>query len=272
MSTWVIGDIQGCYEPFMKLLEKIECDPSKDELWLVGDLINRGSNGLEVLKYLYSIEDSVKIVLGNHDISLIATYFGLKKTNPTIEAIISYDKCDMLMGWLREQPFVHIDKKLGYAMAHAGISPQFTLKDAKIYSDILQSRLQSPNAKEWLSSMIKSDVAKFEKNGSSIEKESYALASFTRMRYCYEDGALDFKQKGSPKKLKNEDLYPWFDCPKKVEKELKIIFGHWSTLGLLNRDDILATDTGCVWSNKLTAVSLPDERVVQVKCNNCLKP
>jgi len=272
MNTWVIGDIQGCYEPFMKLLEKIEFDPNRDVLWLVGDLINRGESGLEVLKYLYSIKDSLKIVLGNHDISLIAAYFGLKKRNPTIEPIIYYDKCDMLINWLREQPFVHIDKKLGYAMAHAGISPQFTLQDAKKYNNVLQSRLQSMNAKEWLNSIIKSDVSKFNPNGTSIELESYALASFTRMRYCHKDGSLDFKQKGSPKKLINEDLYPWFDYSNRVEKKLKIIFGHWSTLGFLNREDILATDTGCVWSNKLTAVSLLDERVVQIKCNNCLKP
>jgi len=264
---WAIGDIQGCFKSFKKLLEKIEFNPSKDELWLVGDLINRGQQGLEVLEYLYSIEDSVKIVLGNHDISLFATYYGLKKTNPTIAPIISSPNCDQLMGWLSEQPFIHIDYNVGYAMAHAGISPQLELGAAKYYNDILQKRLQSPNAKEWLKAMLKSDEPYFHPDGSDIELEKYILSSFTRMRYCYTDGHLDFKQKGSPKDLKDSNLYPWFDCPTKIEKELKIIFGHWSTLGFLNRNDILAIDTGCVWSKELTAVSLPDERVVKVECS-----
>ena len=265
---WAIGDIQGCYKPFKELLAKIEFNPTKDTLWLAGDLVNRGEQSLEVLEYLYSIKDSVKIVLGNHDIALIAIHLGIKKSNPTLEPILKSPNRDKLLNWLMSQPFLQIDYNLGYAMAHAGIAPNFELGAAKHYNDIMQQRLQGKNAKEWLKAMIKKDSPYFDPKGSNIDLERYILSSFTRMRYCYKDGHLDFKQKGSPKDLKSNDLYPWFDCPTRVEKELKIVFGHWSTLGFLNRADILATDTGCLWGRKLTAVSLPDERVVSVDCGD----
>ena len=269
---WVIGDIQGCYKPLRELLEKIAFHPKKDTLWLVGDLVNRGKGSLEVLEYLYSIKKSIKVVLGNHDIALIAAYFGLKKSNPTIDPILNSPNREVLISWLRKQPFLHIDYKLGYAMAHAGVAPNIELGAAKYYNDILQKRLQSKDAKAWLKSMMSKESEYFLPNGSNLELERYFLGSFTRMRYCYKDGHLDFKQKGSPKELKNPNLYPWFECPTKIKKELKIVFGHWSTLGFLNREDILATDTGCVWNGKLTAVSLPDERVVSVKCSDGLDP
>ncbi len=265
---WAIGDIQGCYKPFKKLLRNIEFNPKKDTLWLVGDLVNRGEQSLEVLEYLYSIKDSIKIVLGNHDIALIAIYLGIKKSNPTLNPILKSSNCDKLLKWLMAQPFLHIDYNLGYAMAHAGIAPNFELGAAKHFNDILQQRFQSVKVKKWLKAMIQKDSSYFNADGSNVDLERYALSSFTRMRYCYKDGHLDFKQKGSPKDLKSDDLYPWFDCPTRVEKELKIIFGHWSTLGFLNRDDILATDTGCLWGGKLTAVSLPDEKVVSVDCGD----
>ena len=270
--TWVIGDIQGCYKPLRKLLEKIEFNPKKDVLWLVGDLVNRGKGSLEVLEYLYSIKDSIKVVLGNHDIALIAAYFGLKKSNPTIEPILNSPNSDKLISWLREQPFLYIDYKLGYAMAHAGVSPNIDIEVAKYYNDVLQKSLLSKDAKKWLKSMMSKESGYFLSNASKMEIERYFLRSFTRMRYCYKDGNLDFKQKGSPKDIKNPKLYPWFDCPSRIKKELKIVFGHWSTLGFLNREDILAIDTGCVWNGKLTAVSLPDEKVVSVKCNDGLDP
>ena len=264
--TWAIGDIQGCYDNLQELLALIEFNPKKDTLWLVGDLVNRGAKSLEVLEYLISIDKSIKVVLGNHDIALIAAYFGLKKSNPTIEPILKHKNAKKFIDWLRQKPFLHIDYNLGYAMSHAGIAPNFELGAAKYYNDILQKRLQSPHVKEWLRAMLSKDTNHFEPHGQNTEIERYALSSFTRMRYCYKNGYLDFKQKGSPKKLKRDDLYPWFDCPIKVEKELKIVFGHWSTLGFLDRDDILALDTGCLWGGKLTAYCLEDKRRFSIPC------
>jgi len=266
--TWAIGDIQGCFDSFEKLLKEINFNPSIDRLWLVGDLVNRGNKSLEVLEYVYENQNIINIVLGNHDISLIAAYFGLKKSNPTIEPILNSPKVDILINWLREQPFLHIDYNLGYAMAHAGIAPNFELGAAKYYNDILQDRLKSQGAKEWLRAMLSKDCDHFISGGSNVDIERYALSSFTRMRYCYKNGYLDFKQKGSPSLLDRDDLYPWFDCPTKVEKELKIVFGHWSTLGFLDREDIVALDTGCVWGRELSAYCLESNDVISISCQN----
>ncbi len=264
--TWAIGDIQGCYKHLMELLIKINFNPKKDRLWLAGDLVNRGENSLEVLRFVYAYRDSIQVVLGNHDISLIAAFFGIKKTNPTIAPILESKDSKTLISWLREQPFLHIDYNLGYAMAHAGIAPDLELGAAKYYNNILQSRLKSSHAKEWLKAMLSKKSDHFILDGTNVEIERYILSSFISMRYCYKNGYLDFKQKGSPSKLKNSELFPWFDSPTKVKKELKIVFGHWSTLGFVDREDILALDTGCLWGRELTAYSLESKEIVSLSC------
>jgi bis(5'-nucleosyl)-tetraphosphatase (symmetrical) len=264
--TWAIGDIQGCYDSFIKLLQKIEFNPAKDKLWLVGDLVNRGPKSLEVLEYLYSIKDSIYITLGNHDISLIASYYGLKKPNPTIAPIIDSPKAKELIDWLKSQPFVHIDKELGFAMAHAGISPQFTLKDAKEFSDILSAKLNGDKPKKWLKKMFAKDIDYFSQELEPIDKQRYALASFTRMRYCYSNSKLDFSQKGPLSSVNNKELLPWYECPNRKSLEIKVVFGHWSTLGFTNNNKILAIDTGCLWGRELTAVNLENQRVVNLSC------
>ncbi len=129
---WAIGDIQGCFKPFKTLLERIKFNSRYDKLWVAGDIVNRGENSLETLEYLYSIKDSIKMVLGNHDIALIASYFGIKKPNPTIEPILSHKMAKEWIDWLREQPFVIYDKKLNYLMTHAGVAPNFSLKGYSI--------------------------------------------------------------------------------------------------------------------------------------------
>jgi bis(5'-nucleosyl)-tetraphosphatase (symmetrical) len=264
--NWAIGDIQGCFDNFMALLKKIEFDPKKDKLWLVGDLVNRGDKSLEVLEYLYSIKDSCNIVLGNHDISLIAAYYGIKKPNPSIEPIIKSQNAKELIDWLKSLPFIHIDYELGFIMAHAGIAPSFNVENAIYYNNLLQKRLSGKKVKSWLKEMFAKNIIKLDLDFDETDKERYALGAFTRMRYCYSDGTLDFKQKGPISSVKNLELMPWFDCPNKKPLGLKVVFGHWSTLGFLNRDDILAIDTGCVWHKELTAVRLEDEKVVKLSC------
>jgi len=264
--NWAIGDIQGCYDNFQRLLKKIEFNPKSDKLWLVGDLVNRGPKSLEVLEYLYDIQESCNIVLGNHDVSLIATYYGLKKPNENTLPVLESKNADKLINWLRSLPFIHIDYDLGYIMAHAGIAPQFELGSAIYYNKLLTKELSGKNAREWLEKILKKKATKFHPKADIIEEERYALGSFISMRYCYVDGTLDFKQKGSPKELKRDDLYPWFDCPNRKKLELKVVFGHWSTLGFLNREDIVALDTGCVWKKSLSAFSLENSKLVQIPC------
>ena len=263
--NWAIGDIQGCFDNLDKLLKKINFNFDKDKLWLVGDIVNRGKKSLEVLEFVYEHQDRINLVLGNHDIGLIAAFYNLRPSNETIEPILSHKNANKYINWLRSQPFLHIDYALGYVMAHAGIAPQFDLENAIYYNLLLQGRLSSIEAKEWLEKIFAKETKKYHTKASLIEEERYALNSFIRMRYCYKDGRLDFKQKGAPKDV-SKKLYPWFDCPNRKKIDLTILFGHWSTLGLLQREDVICIDTGCVWGRYLSAISLETQEIVQVEC------
>jgi len=276
MAVWAIGDIQGCYNAFMALLKKIDFDPKKDRLWLAGDLVNRGEASLETLEYLYSIKESVEIVLGNHDMTLIAAYYGIKKSNKTIDPILTSPHAKELIDWLRKQKFLHVDYKLGYCMAHAGISPEFDLGMAIRYANRVEEKLQNDeNTAVWLEKMFKSGINRFDRDAGKIDIDRYIVSAFTRMRFCYKDHRLDFDQKGPPTdELREKGLKPWFECEKRKEIELKIIFGHWSTLGFYRDEHVLALDTGCLWGGKLTAarIDLPEPQIVQVKCKEAMKP
>ena len=275
MAVWAIGDIQGCNTSLQALLKKIDFKPYEDTLWVAGDLVNRGENSLEVLEYLYSIKESVVIVLGNHDIALIAAYYGIKKSNDSIDPILQSPNAKKLILWLRKQKFLHVDYNLGYCMSHAGISPEFDLGMALEYSKRVEERLRRDDMKTWLKQMFKHTVERFDREASSIEIDRYILSSFIRMRFCYKDHRLDFKQKGAPTKgLKEKGLKPWFECCNRKDIDLKIIFGHWSTLGFYHDKHVLGLDTGCLWGGTLTAarIDLKKVEIVSVDCNQSLEP
>ena len=271
MAVWAVGDIQGCYRSFKELLTKISFDPSKDRLWVAGDLVNRGKGSLETLEYLYSIRQSVEIVLGNHDITLIAAYYGIKKSNPTIDPILNSPNAKKLIDWLRGQKFLHVDYKLGYCMVHAGISPEFDLGMAIRYADRVEEKLQSDHAQVWLEKMFKSGIDRFNRESSKTDIDRYIVSAFTRMRFCYKDHRLEFDQKGAPTKaLREKGLKPWFESENRKDIHMKIIFGHWSTLGLYEDEHVLSLDTGCLWNGALTAARIDGDKVkvVSVECGN----
>lgn len=269
MAVWAIGDIQGCYDSLRALLEKIDFDTQRDEIWFAGDLVNRGEGSLETLEYLYSIKDNVKIVLGNHDITLIAAYYGIKKSNPTIDPILESPDAKKLIDWLREQKFLHVDYDLGYCMAHAGVSPEFDLGMAMMYAKRVEEKLQSEHASVWLEQMFTQGERRFDRDASLIDMDRYIVSAFTRMRFCYGDHRLDFDQKGPPTdEVKAKGLKPWFECNERKDIHLRIIFGHWSTLGFYEDDHVMALDTGCLWGGKLTAARIDSDEVeiVSVDC------
>jgi len=270
MAVWAVGDIQGCYKSFKQLLYKIKFNPKKDTLWIAGDLVNRGDGSLETLEYLYSIRESVKIILGNHDIALIGAYYGFKKSNPTIEPILQSADAKKLIDWLRSQKFLHVDSKLGFCMSHAGISPAFDLGMAIKYARKIENKLHGSHHKAWLEEMLKEDVEDFNETTSEIKIEKYILSSFIRMRYC--DGQkLNFEQKGKPTdKLREQGFLPWFESKNRKEIELKIIFGHWSTLGYYQDENVLSLDTGCLWGGKLTVARL-DTKEIEIISLACPK-
>ena len=270
MAVWAIGDIQGCYKALKALLEKIAFDPMQDRLWIAGDLVNRGEGSLETLEYLYSIKESVEIVLGNHDISLIAAYYGIKKSNPTIDPILESPEAQNLIDWLRGQKFLHVDYQLGYCMAHAGISPEFDLGMAMMYAKSVEEKLQDDHAAVWLEQMLKQGNNRFNRKASLIDIDRYIVSAFTRMRFCDGDHRLDFDQKGPPTdELREKGLKPWFECDYRKDLDLRIIMGHWSALGLYQDEHVLALDTGCVWGGKLTAARIDSDEVeiVSVACS-----
>ena len=277
MAVWAIGDIQGCHGSLIELLGKIEFNPTHDTLWIAGDLVNRGEDSLETLYYLYSIRDSIKVVLGNHDIALIAAYYGIKKSNSTIDPILASPDAKKLVDWLRGQKFLHVDYQLGYCMAHAGISPEFDLGMALCYAQRIEERLQADDedVKLWLKKMFKDGVDRFDRDASSIDIDKYIMSSFTRMRYCYGDHRLDFNQKGAPTDApRRKGLKPWFECDNRADIDLKIIFGHWSTLGFYHDENVLSLDTGCLWGGQLTAarIDVDEVEIVQVECEQAQKP
>jgi len=275
MAVWAVGDIQGCNDALQALLKKIHFNPEVDTLWVAGDLVNRGDKSLETLEYLYSIRDSVEIILGNHDITLIAAYYGIKKSNSTIDPILDSPEAKKLIDWLRGQKFLHVDYSLGYCMAHAGISPEFDLGMALQHAKRVEEKLQSADAKTWLKEMFKHGIRRFNRNSSSLDIDRYIVSSFTRMRYTYGDYRLDFDQKGAPTDaLREKGLKPWFECVKRNDIDLKIIFGHWSTLGFHHDDNVLGLDTGCLWGGELTAARIDVEEVeiVSIVCEQAQKP
>jgi len=275
MAVWAIGDIQGCYASFRALLDKIHFNPQEDKLWVAGDLVNRGEGSLETLEYLYSIRESVEIVLGNHDITLIAAFYGIKKSNPTIDPILSSPDAKKLIDWLRHQKFLHVDYQLGFCMAHAGVSPEFDLGMAMMYAKNVEEKLQSEHADVWLSQMFVQGERRFNRDASLIDIDRYIVSAFTRMRYCYADHRLDFDQKGRPTdSLREKGLKPWFECKYRKDIHLKIIFGHWSTLGFHHDEHVLSLDTGCLWGGALTAARIDKEEVeiVSIDCQAAQEP
>jgi bis(5'-nucleosyl)-tetraphosphatase (symmetrical) len=207
--------------------------------------------------------------LGNHDITLIAAYYGIKKSNPTIDPILHSPNASKLIDWLRHQKFLHVDYQLGYCMAHAGISPEFDLGMALRYSKRIEERLQGHNVEVWLKQMFKHGEDRFDAKASPIDIDRYIVSSFTRMRFCYGTHRLDFDQKGKPTDaLREKGLKPWVECQNRQNIDLKIIFGHWATLGFYHDDNVLGLDTGCLWGDKLTVARIDSKEVeiVEFEC------
>ncbi len=263
MATYAIGDIQGCYYAFQKLLESINFNPKVDALWLVGDVVNRGAHSLAVLRWCYEHQDSIQMVLGNHDLHTIAVAHGIRKPNrsDTIQSIIEAPDADTLLTWLRQQPLIVSNEN--YVMVHAGLLPQWQISDALSYAKEVEYALQSEQYVDFLSNMYGNTPNSWQDNLVGYERLRVIVNAMTRMRVCTPDGALDFSFKGELKDVPN-GYFPWFDFPNRAPFQQIIIFGHWSALGLQQRENIVALDTGCLWGGKLTAICLETKEITQV--------
>ncbi|QCI22599.1 symmetrical bis(5'-nucleosyl)-tetraphosphatase [Buchnera aphidicola] len=268
MSTYFISDIHGCYKEFRMLLKKVSFNTKKDYLWIAGDLVSRGPDSLNVVKYLYSLKDRVKIVLGNHDINLIAVHAGVKKNkkeNYFNEFLSSSESAD-LINWLRCQPLLKVDERRKIIMVHAGISPQWDINIAKICALEIAHYLSSKNYSVFLKDIYNNNINFWKFNLNALDKLRYSMNVFTRMRYCYPDARLNMFYKQSPSVVKYP-LQPWFLIPSNISKFYSIFFGHWSSLkGTYIPKPFFSLDGGCCWGEELIMFRWEDKKWFSQAC------
>ena len=258
MTVWAIGDLQGCYDATQRLLERIRFDTCQDTLWFCGDLVNRGGQSLETLRLVHSLRKHIVVVLGNHDLSLLAIAARQKdeqrKVNPDLSRILEAEDCDILLTWLRMQKLIHVDNQIGWMMVHAGLAPKWNIEMALGLAGEVEKQLRGQRYKQLLRNMY-GDKPNWSFNLTGIERSRAIINVLTRMRYCTPRGRIATEEKGIPGTQK-QGIYPWFEVPGRVQRNLKIVCGHWSTLGLCITQNIHAIDTGAVWGGTLTALQL----------------
>jgi len=268
MAVYAIGDIQGCFSELEQLLNEINFSTSTDQLWFVGDLVNRGPQSLKTIQYIRSLTDSAICVLGNHDIHLIACHAGVQTCKPksSLNQILQHPLADEIINWLRCQPLLHHDPELNWTMVHAGLIPQWDLATAKLCANEVEAQLKSPHYADFLDHAYGDTPNQWNSELSKEERWRVIINAFTRLRLCDQQGRMDFSFKGQLGEQSNH-LHAWFDVPRQSE-DLNIIFGHWSALGLKQTHNLLGLDTGCLWGNQLTAARI-DSNPVSLHQLNC---
>ena len=263
MATYAIGDIQGCYHAFLALLARLQFNPQHDQLWLVGDMINRGSGSLAVLRWCYQNQDNIQVVLGNHDLHALAVLHALKPEHKsdTLQAILHAPDRAVLLMWLRTQPLMIVEK--GYVMLHAGLLPQWTVDNALSYAAEVTRVLQGDNYQYFLANMYGSEPIQWHDDLTGMDRLRIITNAFTRLRVCTAAGEMEFAFKGELPNMP-AGYMPWFDVPTRQSQAAQIICGHWSALGLHKRQNIFALDTGCLWGGQLTAMCLETHAITQV--------
>jgi len=255
LAIYAIGDVQGCFDQLQRLLERIAFDPVADKLWFAGDLVNRGPESLKTLRFVKALGDSALTVLGNHDLHLLAAAAGITEPRgkDTIAEILDAPDSADLLNWLRRQPLVHHDARLNLLLVHAGIHPSWDEGDAISAAREVQSALAGERPEEFLSEMYGNKPRRWRESLTGADRLRCITNILTRMRYLDDDGRLELKFKGAPEHAPN-GLTPWFEAAGRQTLQSRIIFGHWSSLGLVTEGPALCLDSGCLWGRSLTAV------------------
>lgn len=271
-STYVIGDVHGCLKQLDQLLAIIERETPDAKLLFTGDIINRGPDSLGVLRRIMAMEDRAQMVLGNHDLHLLGIAAGIRKmkSGDTVKPIFDAPDCAELLDWFRSRPMAYPVGDDGI-LVHAGLLPQWTRKKALVLADELQSVLCSGKWQALMADMYGNKPNQWDDDLQGMDRLRCIINSFTRLRFCSAKGRMEFDAKLGPETAP-KGYMPWFDVPGRKSKGSLVIFGHWSTLGLLNRPNLLAVDTGCLWGGALTAVRLDDRAVFQVKSSGYRVP
>lgn len=271
MAIYAIGDVQGCYDDLLRLLDTIGFDPQADQLWFAGDLVNRGPKSLEVLRFVKALGEAAVTVLGNHDLHLLAAYdSGIVHKKDTFQPVLEAPDANELIDWLRFRPLFHTNGE--FCLLHAGLPPQWDLGKAREMAALAERVLQSDDYRQFLGQMYGNQPDLWTDELEGVALLRFIINCFTRMRYLSVDGRLDFANDG-PLGSQPDYLLPWFAVPKRKSADLRIIFGHWSQLGYYEGHNCYAIDTGCLWGGQLTALRLGEavERI-SIACPGYRRP
>lgn len=258
MAIYAIGDVQGCYTELCRLLEKIDFDPAVDTLWFCGDLVNRGDESLQTLRFVKSLGDSALTVLGNHDLHLLALHHGVKKVRVTadLQKILKSPDRDELMNWLQGQSLLHYDKRHRVLVVHAGIYPSWGLSRARKLAAEVETTLRGENSVKFFRKMYGNKPDKWSNGLKGSKRLRFITNAFTRMRYLDQSGKLEFTVNRSPRRYLRRDMNPWFLAEAQLRADLSVLFGHWSTLPIGCYGRFFALDGGCVWGGHLVALRI----------------
>lgn len=272
MSIYAIGDIQGCYDDLLRLLDAIRFNEHSDQIWFAGDLVNRGPSSLETLRFVKSLGTSAITVLGNHDLHLLATACSIRseRKKDSLSQVLEAPDRDELLDWLRHRPLFHYNDD--FCLVHAGLPPQWDFETARDMARLVETALQDSNYHEFLKEMYGNKPNVWSPQLKGVERLRFIVNCFTRMRYCDDNGRLDFVQNG-PLGTQPKSLKPWFELTNRKSADLRIVFGHWSSLGYYRSNNCYCIDTGCLWGGALTALHLGENVFrVSVDCQGVLKP
>lgn len=275
MATWAIGDVQGCHDELSRLIDKLGFDPARDTLWFCGDLVNRGGQSLAVLRLVRSLGERAVVVLGNHDLSLLAIAQRRReeqaRVNAELREVLFAPDHEELLDWLRTRKLVHVDRTLGCLLVHAGLFPRWSTQQAEAIAREIEDRLHGEGHARLLRQMFGNKPDLWTPKLHGPERWRAGINVFTRMRYVDVRGRIAFGAKGRPG-TQRPGLYPWFAVPGVVERDLRIVCGHWSTLGRFAGLGVAALDTGCVWGGQLTALRLDGDEPQYVTIQSTRQP
>lgn len=264
MATYFIGDIQGCFDELMLLLNKLNFDHRHDTLYLTGDLIGRGPDSLATLEFVTQHQNSIKTVLGNHDLHFLAICCGIKEAKPQdkFSQLLASASLSYFVDYLRHQPLLIERPGDNLIVTHAGLSPQWDLAQAVSAARAVESWLKDDDYPQLLAQMYSNEFNSWSANASRVERAIFSINALTRMRYCFADGSLEFSQKCPPQQLRAPELTPWFELKNPQLEHTRVVFGHWaSLLGQASHPNAIALDTGCLWGYRLTAWCLESQQI-----------
>lgn len=274
MAIYWVGDVQGCDAPLGRLLDVVDFSPSRDTLYVLGDLVNRGPASAQVLRRLMAMGESAQCLLGNHDLHLLAVAAGAGKIKPmdTLDGILQAPDRHALLEWLRHQRmaiWAH-----GVLMVHAGVLPSWTVAQTLALAGEVESVLCGPDGRDFLHQMYGNKPAAWREELTGLDRLRVVVNALTRLRFCSAEGEMEFNAKEGADAAPT-GFMPWFDVPLRRTADVTVAFGHWSTLGLLKRNDVWGLDTGCVWGGCLSAMRLGADgqtQLIQVKCEQAQRP